>query len=202
MSHSYIVDYSIPDPDTRARRSGHWQAEHLFFAYEDILCPPYVSDAGVPGSAYHIHRLSPDGHPETEPLLSIGWNSDGSREESGPLALPPRAEHGPSCPRLLIPNRRLLSPCIAGPVEHLPRRPAHWRNRHPRRRTLPRRRPVLRPHRSSPLHTVPSFRSLGTPPPRDRTRPIASALCVMPRAGASRRRPVSFRRPLEFQPSL
>ena len=98
MSRSYIVHYSIPETDTRARQSGYWQAEHLFFAYEGIICPPYVSDAGVPGSAYHIHRLSPDGHAETDPLLSIAWNSDGSREESGPLALPPRAEHGPSCP--------------------------------------------------------------------------------------------------------
>ena len=98
MSRSYIVHYSIPDADTSARRSGYWQDEHLFFAYESIICPPYVSDAGVPGSVYNIYRLSPDGLAEGEPLLSIRWNADGSREESGPLALPPRAQYCLPCP--------------------------------------------------------------------------------------------------------
>ncbi len=98
MSRSYIVHYSIPDPDSRARRSGYWQAEHLFFAYEDIICPPYVSDQDVPGAVYSIYRLSPDGLAEGDPLLTIRWNADGSRDESGPLTLPQRTEYCLRCP--------------------------------------------------------------------------------------------------------
>ena len=135
MSRSYIVHYSIPDADTSARRSGYWQTEHLFFAYEDIICPPYVSDAGVPGSVYTSTGCP--GWPcrkRTPALHSLERRR--LPRESGPLALP-RAHILPPLPGLLIRDRHLLPPRLARTVRHPPRRPAHRRNRHPRRRRNP-----------------------------------------------------------------
>lgn len=98
MSRSYIVAYSIPATETRAPQSGCWGKADLFFAYQDIISPPHASEPEVPGSVYNIFRESPDGLAEGDPLLAIRWNADGSREESGPLALPPRADRCLPCP--------------------------------------------------------------------------------------------------------
>ena len=96
MTNSYIVAYTSPATETRPARSGSSRYDTLFFAYEDIL---YDNDEyPAPGAVSHIYRASPDGRPAGEPLLTVRFNEDGSREESGPLALLPRAETSPSCP--------------------------------------------------------------------------------------------------------
>lgn len=96
MTSSYIVEYSTPATETRPARSGSWRQDTLFWAYEDLDDDYYHHR--VPGQVYRIHRDSPNGLPAGEPLLTVLRNEDGSREESGPLALSPRAESGPACP--------------------------------------------------------------------------------------------------------
>ena len=96
MSSSYIIAYTNPATETWPARSGSFRRDTLFWAYEDILYN--YSEAPAPGAVSNIYREAAEGLPAGEPLLTIRWNEDGSREESGPLALPPRAQTGPSCP--------------------------------------------------------------------------------------------------------
>ena len=96
MASSYIVEYAVPATDTQCARTGSYQHDTLFFAYEDILLGFYQYREY--GAVYSIHRASPTGAPDGEPLLTLRLNQDGVREESGPLALPPRGERHPPCP--------------------------------------------------------------------------------------------------------
>ncbi len=96
MTSSYIVAYTSPATDTRPARSGSCGYDTLFFAYEDILYN--YAEYPAPGAVDHIYRASPEGLPAGDPVLTVRWNEDGSREESGTLALPPRAATSPSCP--------------------------------------------------------------------------------------------------------
>ncbi|MCY4485708.1 MAG: hypothetical protein OXF11_01125 [Deltaproteobacteria bacterium] len=96
MSGSYILAYTRPATESRPARSGSSRYDTLFWAYEDILYS--YAEYPAPGEVNHIYRASPDGRPAGEPLLTVHFNEDGSREESGPLALPRRTETSPSCP--------------------------------------------------------------------------------------------------------
>lgn len=96
MASSYIVVYSLPATKTRCAKSGSYPTDTLFFAYEDILF--YLSERRAAGAVYSIHRHTPAGLAEGEPLLTVCRNADDSISESGPLALPPRGERHPSCP--------------------------------------------------------------------------------------------------------
>ena len=96
MTSSYIVAYTSPATETRPARSGSCRYDTLFFMYEDILYN--YDECPAPGEVNNIYRESAEGLPAGEPLLTIRYNEDGSREESGPLALPARAETGPPCP--------------------------------------------------------------------------------------------------------
>ena len=96
MPNSYIVKYAVPATDTQRARSGSYQHDTLFFAYEDILLGFYQYREY--GAVYSIHRASPAGLADGEPLLTLRLDQDGIRDESGPLALRPRGEHPPACP--------------------------------------------------------------------------------------------------------
>ena len=96
MASSYIVVYSLPATKTRCAKSGSYPTDTLFFTYEDILF--HLSERRATGAVYSIHRYTPAGLAEGEPLLTVRRNEDGSLEESGPLALPPRSDRHPPCP--------------------------------------------------------------------------------------------------------
>ncbi len=96
MSGSYLLAYTSPATEIRPARSGSSRYDTLFRAYEDILYN--YDEYPAPGEVSHIYRASPDGRLTGEPRLTVRFNEDGSREESGPLALPPCAETTSSCP--------------------------------------------------------------------------------------------------------
>lgn len=96
MANSYIVEYAVPATGTRCAHTGSFQGDTLFFAYEDILFR--LAELPGTGAVYSLYRASPAGAPDGDPLLTVRRNDDGSREESGPLALPPRGDRHPPCP--------------------------------------------------------------------------------------------------------
>ena len=96
MTRSYIVAFSVPATETRRARTGSYSYDALFFMYEDIVFN-HAEDP-IRGEVCNIYRESPNGLPEGDPLLTVRWNADGSRQESGPLALPPRAQNCLPCP--------------------------------------------------------------------------------------------------------
>ncbi len=96
MTRSYIVEFSVPATETRRGRSGSYRGDTLFFTYEDIVFN--LAEDGEDGAVYSIYRESPAGRADGEPLLTIHRHADGSVEESGPLALPPRGHHRFPCP--------------------------------------------------------------------------------------------------------
>lgn len=96
MTNSYIVKYVVPANEARAAQSGSYRTETLFFTYENIVFN--LDEFREDGAVYSIYRASPDGLAKGEPLLILRRNEDGSRVESGPLALPPRGPLRHSCP--------------------------------------------------------------------------------------------------------
>ncbi len=96
MANSYIVKYAVPATETQRARSGSYPHDTLFFAYEDILLGFYQYREY--GAVYSIHRATPAGLADGEPLLTLRLDQDGVRHESGPLALRPRGDHPPACP--------------------------------------------------------------------------------------------------------
>ena len=177
MTRSYIVEYSVPATETRRGRSGSYRGDTLFFTYEDIVFNSPSSAKTAPPTA--STGKSPAGRADGEPLLTIHRHADGSVEESGPLALPPRGHHRFPCPGCSSETGicfHRITPAQSDIYRGGSRIGEIATFADDGARTA-RCTPSASP---SPGPAFPCVLPLRTPPSHRRTRKITSAFCVMP----------------------